>query len=1031
MAELIGPAFSIFSGLCLYAGFNHLQRAKTESRRNAHAVIALAGFLGALYLLISLRLYKTDDVARWIAWNTVLYVVAAVILSLFAIFAAYYAEIRTRRALWTVLSLHALSIVVVLWFRGGAVGPGLQHMKAVHFPWNEIVFVPLESINRWVLLLDLPAYATFAYMLYACVHLRRRGETRTARVFAAAIGIALLGVLLADVNSYVQVFPLLFPEFWFMGMLLFLSANLSANLAEAHYRAFVADSTAVGRIEFDPPIPMHLPEEELVRLALEVGYLADCNERFAQIRGATIRECVGLPIKTLTVSTDPRNWENWRTLVRQDLKARGMTMHGIDLQGNDLYFINDFHSEIQDGNLVRLWVAQQDITGAKQAKESALRSEERLELTLQAAHVGVWRWELQTNRVEWSDTVAPLFGMKSADFAGTFDAANERIHPADRRRIMTVVQECMFGKRVDFMVEHRVVWTDNTIHWVEARGRARKDQTGAVVELRGTIMDISERKNAEFQIRESTERFRLVAEQTGQLIYDMDLNTGRIVQWAGGIESVTGYTPEEFTAMTMEDFIKYVHPADQADVSRHVRHSLRSRRPFQIEYRFVTKDGSYAVLEDRGVFLKDEAGEPTRMMGSITDITERRKAEESVKAIARGVSGTTGGAFFRTLVETLGVMLEADQVLVGELPADKSRLDHIAIWAKSGIRENLSRNLDGTPSKDVAVRGVASTIPVGLASQFPKAGHLSEWKTEGYTGVPLFNANGEVIGVLAAFFCAPIHNPALMESTLQIFASRAAAEIERLRGEAQIRQMNVELEERVAKRTEELSSVNRELESFSYSVSHDLRAPLRNISGFVELINAGNPTLDDEHQRYLATITKEVRRMGTLIDDLLELSRVSRTEMLVITVDPCSLVEEVREELTMATRGRTIEWRIGSLPVVRGDRSLLRQVFANLISNAVKYTQYLDAAVIEIGCSPDLSSDRETVFFIRDNGVGFDMKYVGKLFGVFQRLHSVRQFEGTGIGLANVQRIVSRHGGRVWAEAAINQGATFFFSLPS
>jgi PAS domain S-box-containing protein len=227
----------------------------------------------------------------------------------------------------------------------------------------------------------------------------------------------------------------------------------------------------------------------------------------------------------------------------------------------------------------------------------------------------------------------------------------------------------------------------------------------------------------------------------------------------------------------------------------------------------------------------------------------------------------------------------------------------------------------------------------------------------------------------------------------------------------------------------ELEAVNRELEAFSYSVSHDLRAPLRHIGGFAALLRQTAATsLDAKGHRLLETIVSAATRMGRLIDDLLAFSRVGRTALEPTDVSLNLLVRDVHREIMTGVDNREIVWGLNDLPAVRGDRALLRLVFTNLLSNAVKYSSTRAHAMIEVGAVR--GSEHEVVVCVRDNGVGFDMKYVSKLFGVFQRLHSAEEFEGTGIGLANVQRIVHRHGGRVWAEGEVNRGAAFFVSLP-
>jgi signal transduction histidine kinase len=265
-----------------------------------------------------------------------------------------------------------------------------------------------------------------------------------------------------------------------------------------------------------------------------------------------------------------------------------------------------------------------------------------------------------------------------------------------------------------------------------------------------------------------------------------------------------------------------------------------------------------------------------------------------------------------------------------------------------------------------------------------------------------------------------------IEDSLRQARDSLQVEVEQRRlREDEIRQLNREL----GRRATELEASNNELESFAYSVSHDLRAPLRHIAGYSELLQRqSSAVLDDKSQRFIRTILDSAKRMGNLIDDLLAFSRIGRAETRKTAVDLDQLTREVVAEIGQDTKGRDISWKIGALPVCYGDRSMLRLVVMNLVSNAAKFTRMRKPAEIEIGCA-DLNEE-EVELFVRDNGAGFDMQYANKLFGVFQRLHLPEQFEGTGIGLATVQRVVHRHGGKVRGEGAVDKGATFTFSLP-
>jgi PAS domain S-box-containing protein len=271
------------------------------------------------------------------------------------------------------------------------------------------------------------------------------------------------------------------------------------------------------------------------------------------------------------------------------------------------------------------------------------------------------------------------------------------------------------------------------------------------------------------------------------------------------------------------------------------------------------------------------------------------------------------------------------------------------------------------------------------------------------------------------------HNALLKDDKGRITGTLSSGEdiTEKKHAEEQIINLNQDLQKRAAS----LEAANKELEGFTYSVSHDLRAPLRHIHSFLELLQklVGN-TLDEQCWHYMDNISEAAQKMGRLIDELLSFSRMGRYALSIRKVDLAELVRDILREFEPDTAGRNIDWRIGDLPVVSGDGSMLRTVLVSLISNALKFTLLRETARIEIGSIAGQAS--EAVIFVRDNGVGFDMAYADKLFGVFQRLHREEEFEGTGIGLANVRRIIARHGGRVWAEGESGRGAAFFFSLP-
>lgn len=353
--------------------------------------------------------------------------------------------------------------------------------------------------------------------------------------------------------------------------------------------------------------------------------------------------------------------------------------------------------------------------------------------------------------------------------------------------------------------------------------------------------------------------------------------------------------------------------------------------------------------------------------------------------------------------------------LVTRMPIDStSRLpSSMAVEGKEGIMEGVDYR--GVPTV-AALRKIPGT-PWFMVAKVDQAEIFTPLRQEAW-GI------GLIVGLL---LLATLLGVGLLWRQQKLLFARRELAMQKQR-EQEVHRLNAELEQRVRDRTAELRASNQELEAFSYSVSHDLRAPLRHLTGFAELLQKNDrANLDDKARRHLAFISESALRMGQLIDDLLAFSRAGRAEVHKAPLNLAELVRESIQGLQPDTQGRRIVWEIAPLPVIDADANLLRAVLTNLFANAIKFTRSRDEARIEMGWA---ENERENIFFIRDNGVGFDMQYVEKLFGVFQRLHTTEQFEGTGIGLANVRRIISRHGGRTWAESVLNEGSTFYFSLP-
>lgn len=406
---------------------------------------------------------------------------------------------------------------------------------------------------------------------------------------------------------------------------------------------------------------------------------------------------------------------------------------------------------------------------------------------------------------------------------------------------------------------------------------------------------------------------------------------------------------------------------------------------------------------------------------------ERKRVDAALLFVAQRGWQTGGEDFFHALAQFLGEQLDMDYALIDRFGEDPGMAETVALYAKGAIKPNLCYALKGTPCENVMGRRLC-VYPHGIQQLFPEDALLPVMGAESYVGIPLWDSTGLPIGLIAVMDSKPIPDDAPVTHLLQLVATRAAAELERKRAEEHDRKLNQELEQHIADRTAELKRTNEELEAFSYSVSHDLRAPLRAIDGFSQILledYAGK--LDDEGKRLLNVVRDNADRMESLIDDILSFSRTARGELSCSDIDMEKLARDVFEEFPPEFAGGKVNLEIAPIPHVRGDSAMMRQVFVNLLSNAIKYSRVKENPTIKVGGAID---GDEAIYFVKDNGVGFDMQYADKLFAAFQRLHRVSEFEGTGIGLAIVKRVVTRHGGRVWAEGKIDNGATIHFALP-
>ena len=520
--------------------------------------------------------------------------------------------------------------------------------------------------------------------------------------------------------------------------------------------------------------------------------------------------------------------------------------------------------------------------------------------------------------------------------------------------------------------------------------REQAEKRTEMAEARAEQAETSERR-----MRSSELSYRRLFETAKDGILILDADTGRIRDVNPFLAKLLGFSFSEIAGKTVGELspFKDIEP-NQAMLERLQKDGYARYEDLPME----TRDGRKIAVE----FVSNvyHVGDEKVIQCNIRDITERKRTEQQLKASFKEIVD------FRSALDEHAIVAITDSK--GKITSVNDRFCAISKYSREELLGQDHRIISSGYHSKEFIRELWASITGGKVWK----GELKNKAKDGSfywvdtTIVPFINEQG---------------NPRQYIAIRSDITERKAAE-------EQLDQLNTELEQRVLERTAQLQAANEQLQAFSYSVSHDLRAPLRHVMGFVQLLRkSAAPSLSEKSLRQMTTIFQAAKQMGNLIDDLLAFSRIGQSEMQKTEVSLDWLVRETLVDFQAETKERNIGWTIHPLPTVWADSALLRMVLVNLISNAVKFTGYRAEAKIEIGCAP--SSDGETVIFIRDNGAGFDPRYADKLFGVFQRLHSQEDFAGTGIGLANVQRIIQRHGGRTWADGVVDGGATFYFSL--
>jgi PAS domain S-box-containing protein len=627
----------------------------------------------------------------------------------------------------------------------------------------------------------------------------------------------------------------------------------------------------------------------------------------------------------------------------------------------------------------------QDISERKFAEEALKESKERLQSFMDSAIDAFTIWDKNLKLLDLNKTALAYLPQ---------DTQKEDIRGKYLTDFLPYLKE---GNRLEKYInvlktgdpnsgEEEILYPSNKSTWTDTRIFKVGDGLGIVTS------DITQKKHAEFQLREQDAKLRSIFRATPVSI---GLTTNRDFHDCNdAFFRMTGYSPGEIIGKNA----RLIYPTEEEYIrvgSEQVR-QMKAQSTDTIETRWLQKNGGIINILLRFVAL-DLSDLSKGVIFSALDITERKRMETLVQQ---------SEIRYRTTIDSLNDYIH---VVDSDL--------RIILMNETFIELNKELGL----VTDVIGRNIFEIFPF-----LPKT-IQDEYKHIFDTGEPLITEETTQLPdrfMITETRKVPIFEGDRVDRVLTIVHDITI----RKQSEEQIRRLNETLEERVKERTVQLEAVNKELEAFAYSISHDLRAPLRAIDGYTRiLVEDYQKSMDDEGNRVCSVIRTETQRMGQLIDELLAFSRLGRLTMHPSSIDLVEITQTVFNELTTPETRKRIELRVGSLPSVMGDRMLLHQALVNLISNAIKFSSKREQAVIEIG---SMENDGETVYFIRDNGAGFDMQYIPKLFGVFQRLHSEREFEGNGVGLAIVQRVLTRHGGRIWAEGAIDKGATFYFTIP-
>lgn len=539
------------------------------------------------------------------------------------------------------------------------------------------------------------------------------------------------------------------------------------------------------------------------------------------------------------------------------------------------------------------------------------------------------------------------------------------------------------------------------------------------------VLDVSTETASRRALEASEERFSKAFNFSPLGMTITRLSDGRFVEVNPANERVLGYSQADFQGKTATEAGVWTSEADRQAFVQGLQNEGRLEA---FETRMRTKSGDVVPVRIWAEII-EIGGEPCALSFTL-NVAEEKRREALLLNVAEGVAGETGEAFFRSLVRQLAQTIGADGVMVGEVD-EQQRLHTLALLWNNTLQAGSTHDLQGTLCEQTLRQPEMLLMESPSTQQMPLVPPFRDVGVRAFLGLPLRDRDGSTAGLLTAVWRNPPHLREDMQALLTIFASRCEAELVRLRRDREIRKLHDTLEQRVVQRTEQLEYLNRELDSFAYTVSHDLKSPLRSIDGFTHLLHeqmAGRLSEDDE--MLFERVEASVQRMNSLITDLLALARVSQGSLQRMDVDISALADDVIRQERHRDPARAVQVRIEPGLKAHCDVRMAQIVLENLLGNAWKYTRDQAAPCIELGALKR-PPGQAPVFYVRDNGAGFDMARADRLFKPFNRLHGAREFEGSGVGLATVRRIIERHGGHIRGEGVVGKGSVFEFSFGS